>query len=121
MKLDFDPTTCKYTKDLGYYDITPSADGGVLKKVLEQPCQHGEDDHHELDIKQRNPVEGCNVKVQYVGKLENGEIFDTTRDMYGGTCIGGTDDPKSFVLLREKVVEGFDLAVATMVVGEMSR
>ena len=73
------------------------------------------------DIRMINPVEGCTVEVQYVGTMaKNAEIFDTTRDMYKGVCIGGTDDPKSFMLLREKVVQGFDLAVATMVVGEIS-
>mmetsp|Transcript_18365 Transcript_18365/g.38232 ORF Transcript_18365/g.38232 Transcript_18365/m.38232 type:complete len:501 (+) Transcript_18365:25-1527(+) len=115
LKLKFDPSSSPFTSAQGYYDITASADGGVLKLPIYVPAEPAE------DIRLINPVEGCTVEVQYVGKLaKNGEIFDTTRDMYNGVCIGGTDDPKSFMLLREKVVQGFDLAVASMVVGEIS-
>jgi len=67
------------------------------------------------------PVEGCPVFVQYIGRRLNGEIFDTTRDVVDGVSIGGTDDPFEFMLLREKVVQGFDLGVSSMVIGEKSR
>ncbi|GMH55897.1 hypothetical protein TrRE_jg8413 [Triparma retinervis] len=111
---EFDPASSPFTSSQGYFDITPSGDGGVLKLPVHVPSDPQD------DMRQINPVEGCMVDVQYVGKLLNGEIFDTTRDIYKGVCIGGTDDPKSFMLLREKVVQGFDMAVATMVVGEIS-
>jgi len=44
-----------------------------------------------------------------------------SRHLRSAQNIGGTDDPIEFLLLREKVVQGFDLGVSTMVIGEKSR
>jgi len=111
-----DPQTCAGGE--GFFDISPAQDGGVLKKVLHVPSIT---DPIRKDLERDMPVEGCPCFVQYVGRRVNGEIFDTTRDVVDGVCIGGTDDPFEFLLLREKVVQGFDLGVATMVVGEKAR
>eukprot|EP00937_MAST-01D_sp_MAST-1D-sp2_P001086 g1086.t1 len=80
------------------------------------------------------PVEGCPCSVLFVGRVletggdgadgvvgqcsDSGVIFETNRDVVDGKHIGGTDDPKSFQLLRGNWLRGCDVGVATMVVGE---
>ena len=84
--------------------------------------------------------------MQYVGRLLDGSIFDTTyvcpwcllnaflgtasltllgmcisRDIVDGKHAGGTDDAFEFQLGREKVIKGWDIGVATMAVGEIAR
>ncbi|KAH9082510.1 hypothetical protein Ae201684P_009833 [Aphanomyces euteiches] len=63
----FDPDTSPFCKD-GYVDISPKADGGVLKKIIK-----------EGDSNERFIEEGCPTFIQYVGRLDDGSIFDTTR------------------------------------------
>ncbi|DBA04885.1 TPA: hypothetical protein N0F65_006887 [Lagenidium giganteum] len=108
-KAFFDPDTNKYCRDEGFVDISPKADGGVLKKIIREgpPGKRIE--------------EGCPTFVQYIGRLDDGSIFDTTRDIVDGKHIGGTDDDFEFQLGREKVIKGWDIGVATMVVGEIAR
>lgn len=91
----------------GYKDVTAFADGGVLKKVLKRGT--GE-----------YPQEGCPCLIQFVGRLMNGDIFDTTRDVVEGRHIGGTDDPMEFQIWRDKGIRGWDLAISTMGKGEIS-
>ncbi|ETI44636.1 hypothetical protein F441_10624 [Phytophthora nicotianae CJ01A1] len=110
-KAFFDPDTNKFCRDEGFIDISPKADGGVLKKIIKEG---------ELSDKLRLE-EGCPTFVQYVGKLMDGSIFDTTRDVIDGKHVGGTDDPFEFQLGREKVIKGWDIGVATMNVGEIAR
>jgi tetratricopeptide (TPR) repeat protein len=103
----------------GYFDITPSADGGVLKKVKYLPPVPDS----AADSVDRVPVPGCPVSVHLLGTLLNGEIFHTTLDThadYPDTFIGGDDIPYEFNLMREKVIRGLDIAVSTMVTGEIS-
>jgi len=107
-----DASSCKHIQ-AGYADISPSGDGGVLKKVVTLPPNPDND----TSITDHVPKEGCPVHVHLVGTLLNGEIFHTTRDLYNGKSIGGTDDTFEFHLLREKVIRGVDLAVASMVSG----
>ncbi|TMW64989.1 hypothetical protein Poli38472_009156 [Pythium oligandrum] len=108
-KAFFDPDQSTYCRDEGFVDISPFADGGVLKKVLKE----GSSD--------KRIEEGCPTFVQYVGRLLDGSIFDTTRDMIDGKHVGGTDDPFEFQLGREKVIKGWDIGVSTMNVGEIAR
>ena len=51
---------------------------------------------------------GDKVKVHYTGKLDDGTVFDSSRDR----------DPIEFVLGQKMVIAGFDDAVAGMEVGE---
>uniref|UniRef100_A0A1I8EDH1 peptidylprolyl isomerase n=1 Tax=Wuchereria bancrofti TaxID=6293 RepID=A0A1I8EDH1_WUCBA len=78
-------------------DITPEKNGGVLKKVLVE----GRGEHH--------PSKGDSVYVHYVGILENGEQFDSSRDR---------NEPFNFTLGNGQVIKGWDLGVATMKKGE---
>ena len=52
--------------------------------------------------------DGRNVTVHYVGKLDDGSIFDSSRDY----------EPISFEVGGGKVIPGFDQAVIGMKVGE---
>ncbi|GLE05576.1 hypothetical protein PINS_up014608 [Pythium insidiosum] len=108
-KAFFDPDQSKFCRDEGFVDISPKADGGVLKKVIREGTPG------------KLIEEGCPTFVQYVGRLMDGSIFDTTRDMIDGKHVGGTDDPFEFQLGREKVIKGWDIGVATMQVGEIAR
>ncbi|VDM93439.1 unnamed protein product, partial [Onchocerca ochengi] len=78
-------------------DITPEKNGGVLKKILVE----GVGEHH--------PSKGDSVYVHYVGTLENGEQFDSSRDR---------SEPFNFTLGNGQVIKGWDLGVATMKKGE---
>lgn len=79
-------------------DIDVSSDGGVIKHVL-------------VEGKGSRPPRGYEVEVHYVGKLEDGTQFDSSRDR---------DTSFRFVLGEGQVIKGWDLGVATMSVGEKS-
>ena len=51
---------------------------------------------------------GDNVKIHYTGKLENGNVFDTSKDR----------EPLEFVLGEGKVIKGFDSGIMGMEQGE---
>ena len=51
---------------------------------------------------------GDTVKVHYTGRLENGEIFDSSTD----------GKPLNFIVGHREVIKGFDEAVEGMMVGE---
>jgi hypothetical protein len=109
LNLNHNPSECEYCLD-GFYDISPSFDGGVHKKITRAGTNSS------------FPVEGCPTRIQYVGRLLDMTIFDTTRDLVDGRFAGGTDDPHQFILQRnEAVVKGWDIGVSTMTVGEVSR
>ncbi|XP_057291892.1 peptidyl-prolyl cis-trans isomerase FKBP5-like [Hydractinia symbiolongicarpus] len=77
-----------------FEDISPSKDGGVLKTIT----RHGNNDSG-------MPSSGCKVHVHYVGRLENGENFDSSRDR--GKLF-------SFSLGDNTVIKGWEIGVATM-------
>ena len=52
--------------------------------------------------------EGDTIAVQYTGKLESGEVFDSS--------VGG--DPLVFTVGSEQLIDGFDRAVLGLAVGE---
>jgi FKBP-type peptidyl-prolyl cis-trans isomerase len=60
----------------------------------------------------RSPASGDTVVVHYVGWLENGAQFDSSRDR---------NEPFDFVLGRGQVIKGWDEAVATMRVGQKAK
>nr|CAD7392240.1 unnamed protein product [Timema cristinae] len=49
-------------------DVTPSKDGGVLKEIIKEGTGY------------ETPASGSRMRVHYVGKLTNGEKFDSSRD-----------------------------------------
>lgn len=73
-------------------------DGGLIKEVLRQ----GEGPQ---------PAQGDEVEVHYVGTLENGDKFDSSRDR---------GDTFKFQLGQGAVIKGWDLGVASMHVGELA-
>jgi peptidylprolyl isomerase len=75
-------------------DLT--GDRGVLKEILVA----GSGEH---------PLEGQEVEVHYVGKLDTGVVFDSSRER---------DETFSFVLGERTVIKAWEQAVATMKVGE---
>ncbi|XP_034032479.1 peptidyl-prolyl cis-trans isomerase FKBP4 [Thalassophryne amazonica] len=79
-------------------DITPNHDGGVLKLVKREGTGT------EL------PMTGDKVFVHYVGTLLDGTQFDSSRDR---------GDKFSFELGKGQVIKAWDIAVATMKVGEL--
>jgi peptidylprolyl isomerase len=86
----FDPAT------FGGEDL--SGDGGVYKKVLVPG-----------DDSAGFPPVGSTVRVHYVGTLTDGSVFDSSRDRPGFF---------EFDIGLDRVISGWDLAVATMRRGE---
>jgi len=83
------------------YTMNVTEDEGVVKKILRAPQEDGE-----------YPKEGDEVTVHYIGKLENGEEFDSSY---------GREDPFVITLGKGMVIKGWDLGIAKMRLGEMSR
>ena len=98
--------------DKGYVDITEEGDFGVLKKMLSPGAPD--------DSMPPGPNEGCPTTVQFVGRIVDGSIYETTRDVVDGKNVGGTDEPFVFNVEREKAIPGFDVAVKSMHKGETS-
>lgn len=73
-------------------------DGKLLKRVLVKAQDDAE-----------NPLLGDAVSVHYVGTLENGDVFDSSRDR---------DEPFTFRLGLGQVIKGWDEGVNTMLKGE---
>ncbi|EME29616.1 Peptidyl-prolyl cis-trans isomerase FKBP62 [Galdieria sulphuraria] len=78
-----------------YHNLT--LDGGVKKRVLTEGSG-------------TPPQANQRVWIHYVGKLENGEIFDSSRER---------GQPLSFRLGKRSVILGLEILVATMKVGEV--
>jgi FKBP-type peptidyl-prolyl cis-trans isomerase len=81
----------------GFVDITPSQDGGLLKKILFEGNEEG------------TPPAGVEVFAHYTGTLENGSKFDSSRDR--GKVF-------NFVIGKGQVIKGWDLGFATIKKGE---
>jgi len=87
----------KTKPSLLFMDISPDKNGGITKTIVKPGT--GED----------NPPKGSKVYVHYVGRLENGEKFDSSRDR---------GDVFEFKLGEGNVIKGWDVGVATMLLGE---
>lgn len=81
-------------------DITPDKDGGVIKQIL----RAGEGNE--------SPVPGDNVSVHYVGTLDDGTQFDSSRDK---------GEHFKFDLGKGSVIKAWDLGIATMKKGELAK
>ncbi|XP_078272897.1 peptidyl-prolyl cis-trans isomerase FKBP4-like [Rhinoraja longicauda] len=79
-------------------DISPKGDGGVLKLVKKE----GTGDE--------TPMTGDKVSVHYTGVLLDGTKFDSSRDR---------DEYFTFDLGKGQVIKAWDIAVATMKIGEI--
>ena len=85
-------------------DISEDGDGGLFKRVKTNgPPASGDGD----DV----PSTDYEVDVHYIGTLEDGSIFDSSRDRPGTF---------SFVLGTGRVIRGLDVGVATMRRGEVA-
>jgi FK506-binding protein 4/5 len=78
-------------------DLSPNKDSKVFKKILKEGAEN------EL------PANGDKVYLHYTGTLENGDVFDSSRER---------NEPFSFTLGRGQVIKGWDLCVASMKKGE---
>ena len=76
-----------------YVDLT--SDGGIKKKIITAGSG-------------ANPEKGKKVSVDYVGKFENGKIFDQS----------DKSSPFQFTLGKGQVIKGWDVGVETMKKGE---
>ena len=56
--------------------------------------------------------EGMKVSVHYVGTLDDGSVFDSSRDR---------DQPLDFVCMAGQMIPGFDAAVRDMQIGEIKK
>lgn len=65
---------------------------------------------------------GDTIKVDYTGKLEDGTVFDTSREdvaKQAGIYVDGREyTPLTFVVSSKQVIQGFDEGVIGMKVGE---
>ena len=65
---------------------------------------------------------GATIQVDYIGKLENGTVFDTSREdvaKQAGIYVSGrTYAPLPFVVGSGQMIKGFDNGVIGMKVGE---
>jgi len=77
--------------------IVISEDGGVLKVILRQ------------GYSDMMPEEGQLIHVHYEGKLESGEVFDSSYPR---------KDPLKFNIGEGQVIKGWDMGLATMKLGE---
>eukprot|EP00871_Galdieria_phlegrea_P005202 jgi/Galph1/5683/GphlegSOOS_G4392.1 len=75
-----------------------SGDGGVIKRIQTPGT---------------GPLisSGSTVTVNYVGKLDNGEVFDSTKER---------QEPFTFTVGQGQVIKGWDIALCTMKVGEVA-
>ncbi|CAH2276358.1 peptidyl-prolyl cis-trans isomerase FKBP4 [Pelobates cultripes] len=79
-------------------DITPKEDQGVLKIIKKEGTGT------------ECPMIGDKVTVHYTGWLQDGSVFDSSRDK---------KDKFSFDLGKGQVIKAWDIAVATMKIGEI--
>jgi hypothetical protein len=97
------PTKIKSTmsenQDLFEKNEFLTEDKGVIKKILKKG--NGE-----------NPQTGSIVKVHYVGKLENEQVFDSSLDR---------KDPYIFEIDQGKVIKGWEIGIKTMKIGEKAK
>lgn len=75
-----------------------SGDGGVLKEIIKMAPEDA-----------KNPDEGNEIRAHYVGTLEDGTVFDSSRER---------NQEFTFVLGKGNVIKGWDIGFASMKKGE---
>jgi FK506-binding protein 4/5 len=83
--------------------VASSEDGSPM--VIKEIIKRGSGD--------ASPLEGDTVTVDYTGSLDDGTVFDSSKN--------AGRDPFSFVLGKGQVIRGWDTGVSTMTKGEVSR
>ncbi|CAE8591267.1 unnamed protein product [Polarella glacialis] len=83
--------------EVGFVDVSEDQDGGLLKKILVE----GKGD--------ATPPKGSSVEVHYVGTLEDGSKFDSSRDRPGNF---------KFDVGVGQVIKGWDQGICSMKIGE---
>jgi len=74
-------------------------DGGLKKKILKKGTGY------------ERPSSGADVCVHYVGKLEDGKVFDSSRER---------NEPFTFKVGKGAVIKGWDEGIITMKKGELA-
>jgi len=87
------------TEDVEGEEKNLTDDGGLKKKILKKGSDW------------KKPSKGSEVHVHYVGKLEDGTVFDSSRER---------QEEFVFKLGMGNVIKGWDVGVATMKKGELA-
>jgi peptidylprolyl isomerase len=91
---------------------TPAQDHEGLALKIRKACEFGKQGRDNGIIEEGYPMKqaesGDTVKVNFTGRLEDGTVFDTTKD----------GEPFKFTIGEGHIIKGFDSAVSGMSKGE---
>ena len=85
-------------------------DGGVLKKVFRYGESSGED---------TIPIPGQEIVIAYECRLESGSVVDSWREHIKNKDVRTTDEGLKLVVGMGNVIEGWDMGLLTMRLGEV--
>lgn len=102
VKVDLESSsqTGETNKEEEWEDVSEAEDGGIMKKIIQEGYGY------------KKPEKKSEVEVHYVGTLEDGTKFDSSRDR---------NETFKFSLGTGSVIKGWDQGVKTMKKGEIAR